>query len=254
MATVTPLYGGLVNRVVRVGDTVRRPAGPWTRAVQALLGHLETKGFPAPRPGGIDQDGREVISYIEGEAALVPWPRILAECRGMTIIGRALRAYHEAVSDFVVPPEAHWQIVDRPFLPGEIVCHGDLNPSNFIWRGERLAGIIDWELAHPGRALDDLAHAAWSFVPLCSDEALGQLGPVVDRRERLAALVAGYGDVQVFELVDGALRVMDFWTRQIVRHGGAGEEPWATYHRHELHTRAERDHRWLYENYASLVG
>ena len=45
-----PLHGGNVSTVVRVGDTVRRNAGPWTPSVHALLRHLEYVGFTgAPR-------------------------------------------------------------------------------------------------------------------------------------------------------------------------------------------------------------
>ena len=45
------LEGGYVDGAVRVGDTVRRLAGPWTLAVQALLAYLADKGFTgAPRP------------------------------------------------------------------------------------------------------------------------------------------------------------------------------------------------------------
>src|SRR3712207_8027153 len=48
--------------VVRVGDTVRRPAGRWTPAVHALLAHLHEAGFrAAPRPLGLDERGREVL-------------------------------------------------------------------------------------------------------------------------------------------------------------------------------------------------
>ena len=45
-----PLIGGNTSTVVRVGDTVRRNAGPWTPAVHSLLHHLERVGFTgAPR-------------------------------------------------------------------------------------------------------------------------------------------------------------------------------------------------------------
>ena len=37
------------REVVRIGDRVYRPAGPWTPAVQALLRHLEGAGFPYSR-------------------------------------------------------------------------------------------------------------------------------------------------------------------------------------------------------------
>ena len=60
-----PLPGGnMSSGVVRVGDTVRRPTGPWTPAVHALLVHLNAVGFcGAPRPLGFDEQGREVLSY-----------------------------------------------------------------------------------------------------------------------------------------------------------------------------------------------
>ena len=68
-----PLSGGnMSSGVVRVGDTVRRPAGPWTPAVHALLSHLHDVGFHgAPRPLGIDELGREVLTFIPGTVA---WP------------------------------------------------------------------------------------------------------------------------------------------------------------------------------------
>ena len=68
----TALVGGDVNVgenvVVRVGDTVRRPVGPHTAAVDALLRHFEAVGFDgAPRALGLDERGREVLSFVEGE-------------------------------------------------------------------------------------------------------------------------------------------------------------------------------------------
>jgi hypothetical protein len=46
MAEELPL-GGNLNDAVRVGNTVRRRAGPWTPAVHTLLRFLEAEGFPA---------------------------------------------------------------------------------------------------------------------------------------------------------------------------------------------------------------
>jgi len=63
-----PLLGGRITPgVVRVGDTVRRPVGPHSAFVHAVLRHLEQVGFgDAPRFLGIDDQGRECLSYIEG--------------------------------------------------------------------------------------------------------------------------------------------------------------------------------------------
>jgi hypothetical protein len=56
-----PLSGGnMSSGVVRVGDTVRRPAGPWTPSVHALLTHLHDAGFDgAPRPHGIGRSSAD---------------------------------------------------------------------------------------------------------------------------------------------------------------------------------------------------
>ena len=68
----TALAGGNVAAsVVRVGDTVRKPAGPHTPAVHALLEHLRAAGFTgAPRSFGVDDDGRHVLEYVPGTTEL----------------------------------------------------------------------------------------------------------------------------------------------------------------------------------------
>ena len=69
-----PLVGGNLSASFRAGDTVRRRAGPWTPAVQALLGHLQRAGFDsAPAPLGTDEMGREVLSFVPGDVH-VGWP------------------------------------------------------------------------------------------------------------------------------------------------------------------------------------
>jgi hypothetical protein len=60
------LPGGNAGGATRVGDTVRRNAGPWTPAVHSLLRHLQSKGFDgAPLPLGIDDQGREILTFLE---------------------------------------------------------------------------------------------------------------------------------------------------------------------------------------------
>ena len=64
-----PLEGGSHSGVVRVGETVRRETRPWSSSVHDLLRHLDREGFAgAPRALGFDDQGREVLTYIEGEA------------------------------------------------------------------------------------------------------------------------------------------------------------------------------------------
>ena len=60
--------GGNTGAAVRVGNTVRKSGGPWVASVHALLRHLSAQGFAgAPSPLGVDDLGRQVLSYIEGE-------------------------------------------------------------------------------------------------------------------------------------------------------------------------------------------
>jgi len=53
---------------VRVAGTIRRPPHRGSTGVRALLRHLESAGFAgAPRWRGIDELGRDVLTYLTGE-------------------------------------------------------------------------------------------------------------------------------------------------------------------------------------------
>jgi aminoglycoside phosphotransferase (APT) family kinase protein len=49
---------------------------------------------------------------------------------------------------------------DRP----AVVVHGDVGPGNFLHNGTAVTGLVDWELAHLGDPLDDLAGFALRTV------------------------------------------------------------------------------------------
>src|SRR4029079_2794072 len=168
LVSETVLAGGDVNVVVRVGGTVRRPGGPWSPGVHALLRHFEAAGFDgAPRFLGIDDEGREVLSYVEGEAALAPAPSdddVLGE------LGRLLRRSHDAQRDFQPAGDAAWQAFPGDPCVGQVVCHNDLFWPDVVFRGVRPVALIDWDLATPGPRLADVASAASHWVPLRTDE------------------------------------------------------------------------------------
>jgi hypothetical protein len=91
--------------VHRRGNVVIRDAGPWTPAVHALLRHLEDVGFAAaPRlvGSGLDTDGREVLTFIDGEFTdQGPW-----SLDGAAAVGGLLRGLHQATRSFRPPPDA----------------------------------------------------------------------------------------------------------------------------------------------------
>ncbi len=153
--------------VVRVGDTVRRPAaGP---AVHALLRFLEQADFPcSPRVLGVDERGREVLSYLPGVSGRHGWAQVVPE-RGLRAFAELLRAYHDAVADFT--PSVHaWALEPRPPRAGELICHGDFGPWNVVWDGGRPVGLLDFDFAGPAPALTDVAYALEHSVPFRDDD------------------------------------------------------------------------------------
>jgi len=76
-----------------------RAAGPWTPAVHALLTHLAAESSPgAPRPLGVDDQGREVLTFMEGETVggRKPWPAWTHAEDTLDQVARWMRAYHQA--------------------------------------------------------------------------------------------------------------------------------------------------------------
>jgi hypothetical protein len=216
-----PLVGGNVTAgVVRAGDTVRRPAGVWTPAVHALLHHLERKGFAgAPRALGFDERGREILSYIDGEAAW-PWAAFaaVANDEGLMRVASLIDAFHTAVADFQSPPGACWSQI-APSNGAELICHNDLAPWNLIV-GPGDWAFVDWDLAAPGTRLSDLAYAARNFAPLYPNRRIDL--PIVHRLGLLC---------DVWRVVPAELMEAIVWRARadfagLKARAEAGEQPW----------------------------
>jgi hypothetical protein len=186
-----PLVGGDVNVVVRVGDTVRRPQGP--AAVRALLEWYERVGFDgAPRFLGLDEQGREILSFVEGEPAFAPVPY---NDDIVGAIGRLLRRAHDAQDGFARSVEDWDDHVPGPGGGGgEVIGHCDLFWTNVIFRSGLPFALIDWELAAPTSRVLDVALAATYWAGVRVDRQLLDWGLPLDRRgDRLRLLCDGYG-------------------------------------------------------------
>jgi hypothetical protein len=205
LVTEGRLDGGNTGGAVRVGDTVRRATGPWTPAVHALLAHLDTAGFAgAPRPLGFDDQGREVLTFLEGRTvgSIRPWPGWVHTEEALGQVARWLRSYHEAVADFVPPSGAVWRAGAR-WSPGLIVGHNDAAPYNAAWHEDTLVGFFDWDFAAPVTAEWDLAFTAFSWVPLHARHVVAAEGftDFAARPHRLRRFLDVYGwsgDIQEF--------------------------------------------------------
>jgi hypothetical protein len=193
-----PLPGGDVTEgVVRVGDTVRRPVGPHSPLVHALLAHLESVGFAgAPRFLGIDGAGREVLSYVDGEVAGRPRPPWIADEGRLASVGRLVRAYDDAASSFVPPPGVVVAVPadppgfpPAPVYPAELIGHVDITPENVVFRDGRAFALIDFDLARPATRADEMFNAMMWWAPLCDPRDADPLLQSVDvpRRARILA-------------------------------------------------------------------
>jgi Phosphotransferase enzyme family len=215
-----PLPGGNVGGAVLVDGTVRRPVGPWTPAVHALLDHLSAKGFAeTPRALGFDEQGREIVTYIPGETigGEQPGPAWEWDEQLLVQMGGWLRRYHDAVEDFVPPSDAVWRF-GGALGPGRIICHNDIGPYNAVWDGG-LVGVIDWDFAGPAVPGWDLAYAAWTVVPLHHPGllALSAEAPEIDQApDRLRRFLDAYGLRDRSGFLDLLLARIDARGREIV--------------------------------------
>ena len=183
--------GGNLNDAVRIGDTVHRRAGPWTPSVHALLQYLERAGFDAPGVIGTDEQGREILTFIPGEAhagTVVPVPdHVMADAR-LVEAARLLRRYHDVVADFRPPRGARWRLVAP--TAHEIVCHNDWSPWNALLRDGHVEVMLDWDLAGPGTRVWDVANAAYCWAPLFA--SIKTFSPS-ERARRVKLFVDAYG-------------------------------------------------------------
>jgi Phosphotransferase enzyme family len=167
--------GNTTAGVVRVGDTVRRPRGRRSSFSARVLEELNGVGYAwAPQYLGVDDHGRDILSFVAGETTDHPSQR---DERSYRIMGQILRELH--------------QTTRRSPLAGEEACvvHGDPGPYNVVMRDGLPVALIDWDSARPGDPLEDVGYAGWTWCV----QSVGNV-PVADQARRLRELVVGYDD------------------------------------------------------------
>jgi hypothetical protein len=206
-----------VTHVVRVGTTVRRPVRPFTATVQAYLAHVRARGFlDCPEPLGVDDAGREVLSYVPGEVPVEPLPDWATGGDVLAALGRLVRRLHDAAAGWTPPPGAVFGSLPGPPPPGfvpmvevpELVSHQDYCPGNVVFRDGLPAALIDFDLARPTTRVVDLLNAVAWWTPLLhpADRPPQLADADVPARVRLLADAYGATAGQRAQLVPLALR------------------------------------------------
>lgn len=253
---------------VRVGQTVRRTSYFWSPAVLDLLRHLESEGFAgAPRALGFDDQGREVLTYIEGEVGRgettfipdqggrfgIPRPDFVWRDGVLVHLGALIRAYHDAAATF---PWAGREWCYAARQPVETICHNELFPQNTVFREGVPVALIDWDTAAPGPRAWDLGAVAWRWVPFWRDEkccAHGLPTGVAGKARRFRLLLDAYGVEPDIGIVRAGIeRVSEFLGHQ--RQAAAEGSVWEV----ELDRRGALDESaldiaWMEEHAVALV-
>jgi Phosphotransferase enzyme family len=235
------LPGGLVTAAVRIGDTVHRRPSPNAGFVHDLLAHLERHGWDgAPRYLGMDAEGREVLSFLEGHVAWASaQPAAVHADQSLAGVAQLVRRFHDLTAG-------------TPLAGGaEVVCHNDLSPRNTVYRddgaGLRPVAFIDWDLAAPGDRLHDVAHACWQFLPL---------GPsatdLTATARRLRLVCDSYGLEDRGRLVDTILWWQDRCWRGIEAGAAAGDPAMRRLRDHGGAAAVRADHAWVTARRARL--
>ncbi|MER5755269.1 phosphotransferase [Streptomyces sp. NPDC002088] len=235
------LPGGFVNAVVRVGDTVRRPASARTTFVGDLLRLLEAGAWNgAPRFLGVDEQGREVLGYLAGHVAWEPrQPAAVSSDESLVAVARLVREFHDLTAG---TPLAGDQ---------EVVCHNDLSPKNTVYRllgGElRPVAFLDWDLAAPGARIHDVAHVCWQYLGL--GPAVADIG---DASRRMRLIADTYGLLGRRRLVSTILWWQDRCWRGIDTGADAGDIAMARLRDAGVVTEVRRAFQWVSDHRDAL--
>lgn len=219
--------GNTAESVIRVGSTVRKPATLSTPAVQSFVAHLRSVGFQAaPKPLGIDDQGRQVWEYVPGLLWHSSKTHSLSDLRR---VGALIRDLHDAAASFHVPEGTQWN--NRYELSGhDLICHNDLAPWNLVC-GDTRWTFVDWDATAPATRLWDLAWTCISFPPFEPECDLATAASAMQ------TLLSGYGldSSRYGELI----RLMATRARAeydlIVEGAKEGKQPWIKLHAEAHH-------------------
>ncbi len=152
----------------------------------------------APHRDGLARRMYEVLGDISAtpiaglpatESSAIPAP---AECWARELeYWAGIIARNAAEPQPIAEAGVRWLRRHPPPPPAQVtVVHGDYRTGNFLYRGSEIHGVLDWEMAHFGDPLEDIA---WSFMPAWQWARDGRAGGIADEAEALRVWEARSG-------------------------------------------------------------
>jgi aminoglycoside phosphotransferase len=148
--------------------------GGYTNRTRRSSGGLVVKCYE-----GADRGARSEVEHacLVGLAGFMPVPEVVARDRDRPSLtmrevgGRHGQALIEAggatevlrLAGRVLRKLQRVPVTAIPELPGAggVVVHGDFGPQNLLIDDGRISALVDWEFAHLGDPIEDLAWAEW---------------------------------------------------------------------------------------------
>lgn len=162
------LSGGNLTSVYRRNETVMREQKPWSSTIHRVLVHLEKVGYNnCPRFIGIDENGKEILSFVKGECKY-NYPFTNNSNEQLLIIKKVaemMRKYHDATLSFERAEKDSWMFSYKGPLEKEVICHNDIAPYNVTFVNSIPYGLIDFDTCCPAPRIWDIVYALYRFVP-----------------------------------------------------------------------------------------
>ena len=188
------LTGGREGKIALNKGRIVRPANPWTKDVHAFLRFLKQKGFEnVPVPYGVNGDGKEEVSFVEGVVYNDCLPDVVLREDNLLAAARLLRRYHDAGAEYAATLAGGetWMLPGQ--TPAEVMCHGDFAPYNVTFVDGRVSGMIDFDTLHPGPRVWDIAYGVYRWVPFVSPGNPDFRYEVGEQIRRMKAFADAYG-------------------------------------------------------------
>jgi len=151
----------LSENVYKEGNIIIKPIKYSIKNVHLLLHHLYNDGLPVPQVIKVDENF-EYLEYIDGEVIYHrQWSNEM-----LFEIANLVKLIHNSAQTFKYSDSIEWPPNYLRELGDLKICsHGDITPWNIVTKGNKIAGLIDWECAGPICPIVELARVCWVFLP-----------------------------------------------------------------------------------------
>lgn len=162
---------GYTNHTRRVGTRIEKTYVGRHRFDRARCEHACLSGLA----------GRLPVPTVLGHDPTVPQLTLSVRPgqHGQDLIdrGRAAAALRLVGATWAALQQVPASVVPELAGGGSVIVHGDFGPQNLLFDLEldRVTGVLDWEFAHRGEPVEDLAWAEW-IVRAHHADAVGDLG------------------------------------------------------------------------------